>query len=165
MIDYRVKLDPDRTNFAMRKGRPHKMWFGREIMDEKNLCTYGPYEFLYGKYCSNDDEKVVLYKRHQLPCNLDSPFRNIDRIKLINEIFKQKPRQNHDGLGGCGFDVPRLITVGALLGCYPIHDMGPKIQLEKKWLAINTLPSQQPMEDIKDYFGEKIAMYFGWVRT
>ena len=65
MIDYRVKLDPDRTNFAMRKGRPHKMWFGREIMDEKNLCTYGPYEFLYGKYCSNDDEKVVLYKRHQ----------------------------------------------------------------------------------------------------
>ena len=87
------------------------------------------------------------------------------RLKLINEIFKQKPSQNHDGLGGCGFDVPRLITVGALLGCYPIHDMGPKIQLEKKWLAINTLPSQQPMEDIKDYFGEKIAMYFGWVRT
>ena len=160
MIDYRVKLDPDRTCYCVRKGRPHKKWYGRDIVDEKNLCAYGPYEFLYGKYNMGDDEKVVLYKRHALPRNLDSPFRNIDRIKLITEIFKQKATGD---VPGCNFELPRLLETGCLLGYYPLHDMGPKIQLEKKWLAINTLPSQQPLEQIKDYFGEKVAMYFGWL--
>ena len=40
-IDYRLKLNADRTNYCLRKGRPHKNWFGREIIDEKNLCKYG----------------------------------------------------------------------------------------------------------------------------
>jgi hypothetical protein len=47
---------------------------------------------------------------------------------------------------------------GALLAYFPLHDMGPKIQLEKKWLAITSMPKDQPMEGIKDYFGEKVAM-------
>ena len=62
-----------------------------------------------------------------------------------------------------GFDMPRLLEQECLLAYYPLHDKFRKIQLERKWLAINTLPSQQPMEGIKDYFGEKIAMYFGWL--
>ena len=33
MIDYRVKLDPDRTCYCVRKGRPHKKWYGRDIVD------------------------------------------------------------------------------------------------------------------------------------
>jgi hypothetical protein len=58
------------------------MWAGRDIRDEKNQCAeYGVYDHIYGRY-ENDDEKIILYKRHRLTPQIDSPFRNIDRIKV-----------------------------------------------------------------------------------
>lgn len=158
LVDYRVLMDMDRTAYCMRKGRrPH--WEGRVIRDELNLCEYSPFEYIYGRF-EADDEKIILYKRYKLTAQIDSPFRNIDRVKLINEIFRQPPTGDTPG---CGFEVDRLIDKGSLIGAFPLHDNGAKIQLEKKWLNINTLPSQQPYEAIKDYYGEKICMYFGWL--
>jgi hypothetical protein len=101
-----------------------------------------------------------LYKRYKLTSTIDSPFRNIDRIKLINEIFRQPATGD---VPGCGFELSRLQAKGCLLGYFPLHDMSAKISLERRWLAINTLPNQQPIEQIKDYFGEKIALYYGWI--
>ena len=54
------------------------------------------YDHIYGRF-EADDEKLVLYKRHKLTAQIDSPFRNVDRIKLINEIFKQPPTGDTPG--------------------------------------------------------------------
>jgi len=104
--------------------------------------------------------QLILYKRYKLSSTIDSTFRNIDRIKLINEIFRQPATGD---VPGCGFELSRLQAKGCLLGYFPLHELSAKIALERRWLAINTLPSQQPIEQIKDYFGEKIALYYGWM--
>ena len=56
----------------------------------------------------------------------------------------------------CGFELAKLQEKGCIIGFFPLHDIGAKITLEKRWLAITSLPSQQPMDMIKDYFGEKV---------
>ena len=76
------------------------------------------------------------------------------------EVFKAP---TSDDPPGCALELDKLEDRECILSYYPLHDLKEKIELESKWLVPLDWPWKQPIWDIKDYLGEKIALYFGWL--
>ncbi len=84
-------------------------------------------------------------------------FRGVDRLKLIHQII------SYHGVGGCYLDPYRLKKDECLLAYSPLHDMVELRDLEAEWLTFLDWPWNQPVDKVKDYFGEKIGLYFKWL--
>lgn len=86
-------------------------------------------------------------------------FRSVDRMKLIHMII------NYGGPGGCGLDIYQLIKDQCVLAYGPLHDMVELRDLESLWVTFFAWPWEQPFDQVKNYFGEKIGLYFLWLGT
>lgn len=65
--------------------------------------------------------------------------------------------------GGGYSDVPTLLKDKCLKDFIVLHDNVQLRQLESKWLTILEYPWHQKCTAVRDYFGEKIALYFLWL--
>ncbi|XP_050683452.1 anoctamin-8 isoform X2 [Leptidea sinapis] len=57
--------------------------------------------------------------------------------------------------------VPACVSRGVISSMFPLHDHAALDSLRKKW--VKTFFSPQPLDEICEYFGVKIAMYFAWL--
>lgn len=64
---------------------------------------------------------------------------------------------------GCGLTIEELAKGGSVLAAFPIHNAKEKVMLEKRWLRAHDMPWNQPIWDVKSYYGEKIGLYFGFI--
>lgn len=57
--------------------------------------------------------------------------------------------------------VPACVSRGVVASMFPLHERNSLENLRKKW--VKTFFSPQPLDEISEYFGVKIAMYFAWL--
>ncbi|XP_063834027.1 anoctamin-8-like [Ostrinia nubilalis] len=57
--------------------------------------------------------------------------------------------------------VPACVSRGVVASMFPLHERNALENLRKKW--VKTFFSPQPLDEISEYFGVKIAMYFAWL--
>ncbi|KAL4713746.1 hypothetical protein ACJJTC_004277, partial [Scirpophaga incertulas] len=57
--------------------------------------------------------------------------------------------------------VPACVSRGVVASMFPLHERQALDNLRNKW--VKTLFSPQPLDEISEYFGVKIAMYFAWL--
>jgi hypothetical protein len=75
-------------------------------------------------------------------------------VKLILSILT-KTGHNYGNL-----NLDELVKDGSILAYFPLHNQSALVSLEANWLPWSVMPWDQPIDDIRDYYGEKTALYF-----
>lgn len=154
-INYKLPLEPTCLANKLRegnmKGPANKQWQPIEVPSSSIETTIDPYEYIYCDYRMEDDS---VYKKWPN----GTVFRGVDRLKLIAIIIAARIAD-----GGCFIDVYRLIKDGCMIAFFPLHDVVELRELEEKWLRLCQPPWLQHVDLVKDYFGEKIGLFFAWL--
>uniref|UniRef100_A0A0K0CYD7 Anoctamin n=1 Tax=Angiostrongylus cantonensis TaxID=6313 RepID=A0A0K0CYD7_ANGCA len=128
--------------------KPVKSCFGgglREFSFEEAQCFTG----IEGRNTFlTDAERAIIVK--QMVDMIRAPNGGIS-ITLLNKTIKIR-----EGMA----IVPRLISAGLIENVLPLHNAEFLKHLQHKWVLS---AGEQPLEEIRDYFGTEIAMYFSWL--
>lgn len=159
-IDYVLNLDPMMLAGTLQAGKmrgPVEKQWKPVIVPNKTahdpFLTFEPYDFIFCQYRSSGMPDGI-YKTWAN----DTVLRGVDRLKLIVSLIAARLSQ-----GGAFLDIQRLISDKCLLGYFPLHDAVELRELEGKWLRVLQWPWKQDVESVKNYFGEKIGLYFTWL--
>ena len=140
------------------EGEKLEKTFNNAIVDTEGQSGYAFNEHIYGKYDKRGDlQSPSVYVTY--PAS-NSIFRSVDRLKLMMGIMEGDIKQE-----GCSLILKELITRGACLAIYPLHDDDALQTIQDRWLTYLEPPWAQPIDLVKDYFGEKVGMYFLFLGT
>lgn len=158
-INFPVKLDEKKAEAVMKAGASG-IFTGRvypPLNDE--VTPMRPFEHIYGHYeWEQHDELFAKSPPDDLSEGAefnDDPFTRVIRIKLIYELLRAKAKE-----GGCGFHLSKMLHDGKIKAVFPLHN---QIESDKVWQSYGFANSDEKFDNIKEYFGEKVAMYFNFV--
>ena len=149
-------LDPNRLKLRSRMG--HKegdkvIWAPINLVDTEKQSPYGPYENIYSPYYTRPELQSI-YTQHGA---ISSVLKGVDRISLMMSIFESKSKEEPFG---CHLNIAKMRTNKCFISSFPLHDFDELKKLQEKWLVSRQMPNAQPFDDIRNYYGEKIALYF-----
>ena len=153
-----MHLDPGLVGNALAVGNltgpVDRQWKPVTIPSTKQETSIDPCDYIYGKFSLDIFETRSVYKKHYG----DTIFRGMDRLKLISSIIAARQQD-----GGCQLNMDRLIKDQNILAFFPLHDLPELRALEMNWLKVLQYPGHQNINIVKDYYGEKVGFFFGWL--
>ncbi|KDO32097.1 hypothetical protein SPRG_03316 [Saprolegnia parasitica CBS 223.65] len=152
-INLPMLMDETKLAALAKRGIQHDdgSWSSFEIGDAITLARdrLTPYEYIYMKYDVKYDEVRDLYAK--TPAG--GVFSSVQRMELIESMITNVAH----------FDVDKLKADGEILDCFPLHSVDELRALQRKWVAWNYMPWSQPIHEVKNYFGTKVALYFAYL--
>ncbi|KAK6643522.1 hypothetical protein RUM43_005032 [Polyplax serrata] len=118
---------------------------GLKEFTEKDLLCFEGTENKNNFFTTQERQWLVLKVLHNLRAN--------------ESDVKEKPAGVHLNEGQA--IVPKFLTAGVISQVFPLHELPCLEKLQKSW--VQAFFEKQPLDDICDYFGVKIAMYFAWL--
>jgi hypothetical protein len=162
-MGYRMLLDEQRLKDAMesdpgtRNSNSLKLWSknGQStrnclmISHDDDVSSIRPFQYLYVPLSDEGNEAKTL---SLLACSdgLPHPFGPIQRLQLLLSIIKTD----------CGIDLDSLKAGGDILDFFPLHDELIVDNLADEWMGINVQPWQIPVDEIRNYFGDRLAFFY-----
>ena len=77
---------------------------------------------------------------------------------MVSYMILEGPKLN----GGAAIAIKKLAHDGVLSDCFPMPNKEMVEKLNASWLRCCFLPHQQPWDLIKNYYGEKMSLYFAF---
>lgn len=146
-VDFKLLLNPTEIQRRLENGDAEHGIAPVSIADCPDVTHYKPYQYIYGKYSRNTDES--LYWRE---VEADHPFRELIRLKLSALIMSSRSGRSEN------IKIRRCLQMGWMKACFPLHNQEQVDMLRLKWKGF---PWQRPpLDDMKEYFGEKVALYY-----
>ncbi|ALC47465.1 CG16718 [Drosophila busckii] len=107
-------------------------------------------------------------KEYLFDIRQDCFFTTAVRSRIVEFILDRQrfPAKRHSDMA---FGIERLISEGAYAAAYPLHDgeiteVGTTRELlYSNWASVRKWYRYQPLDDVKEYFGVKIGLYFAWL--
>lgn len=106
--NYSVLLDPIFLENTLRVGNPSHHICPVEILDDRSITPYSPYEYIYLSYSTNADIDPRLYA---IPPGEKTPFFKNSRLKVILNLLKACTRD-----GGCNLEIDKFLHKKKMLG-------------------------------------------------
>jgi len=150
-IDYKMLLDPEEVSKRCQEGDREAGIAPFEIRDEPEVTSMKPYQWLWGEYTIEKEFQSIFWR----PTGYVTPFRESVRLKL-SLMLLEAPHFK----GGAALSLRTEKKVGNILSYFPLHNYDKVQDLQSKWITTFDFPWAQPYDEIKNYFGEKIALYF-----
>ncbi len=150
-IDYSMLLEEKMIEECMKAGNAEENIKPVEIVHRPEITHYRPYERIYGRYSRNVPETIYFHEEGE-----DNPFRELVKLKLTGMIMESRPAD-----GSQNFKIQRYLKKKSLLGCFPLHNRMKTSIIQKHW---EKYPRKSlPINEFKDYFGEKLGLYFSFL--
>jgi len=147
--DFEMRADPAQLELTLKAGNPQYRIAPIQITHDVDITPIPPTEYIYFKY--EQDLNPNIYYVYP---GLQDAFSKSVRLKLTFNILRAPKR-----MGGCDIELSKLLFKKKILCMFPMHDKEQAKQLLARCWHWGTMPWDIPTHDLKEYFGEKIALY------
>jgi hypothetical protein len=154
-IGYKLPLDPVEIRNQLSIGNKKHKIKAVKIADEARFSSMRPYQYIHGRFASSLDPN--LYGKHQVSTTRQCVFSPLTRCKILYMML-QAPRHQY----GCKIQLSLLKEKGDIHAIFPLHrpDLGVHAQIMESIGDVSSMPWDLPVDAIKDYFGERAALFY-----
>ena len=165
-----MKIDPAHLEAVLTSGDPEHRINPIHITHDRDITPYTPYEhskfslllrlrfllcdfIVYLDFGRHHDQKL-----YYIPHGATDPFVKSVRLKIINVMLRSPKRD-----GGCALELNQFLHKKKILAFFPLHDRRIATSIKEKIWNWGVFPWSVSIEEMREYFGEKIALYYVFI--